>query len=325
MKRIALLVYEDAYPSMIGSVLDLLTGTNQRLGERGLPPAFVLELIGDRTKNVQLDERTQMLCQTTLDKAGIPDLLLVPGFKGDVATAFRKYAHIIPFIADMHQSGAEIASMCAGSYFLAEAGLLNGKLATSHWGLTADMQMRYPSVLVKSDKVITDHDGVYTSGGAFSAIKLILYLIEKFAGRETVIEVSKIYSVDLDYSSQTHFSVFHGQKAHQDQAILESQTYMELHYPESISIDQVAALTHMGRRNFIRRFKAATHNTPLEYLQRVRVEAAKKALERDEETLQQIMNKAGYEDVKTFRMVFKRMTGLSPREYKKKYARSQVV
>jgi transcriptional regulator GlxA family with amidase domain len=324
MKRIAMLVYEDSYSSMIGGVIDLLAGTNYCLANRGLPPAFGLTLIGDKAKNVQLDERSQFLCQETMDMATVPDLIIIPGFKTMIDAALGKYGHVISWLKEMHRLGAEVASMCVGSYFLAEAGLLDDKIATSHWGMIADMKARYPAILVKGDRVITDQEGVYTSGGAFSAIKLVLYLIEKFAGRATVLEVSKTFSIELNYEGQSYFSVFHGQKEHQDEGILKSQTFMEQHYAEEISIEQVAVQSNMGKRNFIRRFKAATHNTPLEYLQRIRIEAAKKALENDDSTLQQIMNNTGYEDVKTFRIVFKRMTGLSPRDYRKKYSRIQA-
>jgi len=224
----------------------------------------------------------------------------------------------------MYSCGAEIASMCVGSFFLAEAGLLDGKTATSHWAATGEMQRRFPLVKVQSDRIITDQDGIYTSGGAFSALKLILYIIEKFCGRETALVVSKRYSIDIDYASQAHFAVFSGQRQHEDEEILKSQSYIEEHYASDLSIEQVSALCHTGKRNFIRRFKAATHNTPIEYLQRVRVEAAKKVLENEDCSLDDVMNRAGYEDIKTFRMVFKRLTGLSPRDYRKRYSRKEL-
>ena len=122
--------------------------------------------------------------------------------------------------------------------------------------------------------------------------------------------------------SQAHFAVFTGQYQHSDNEILKSQAYIEQNYSSNISIDEISALTSTGKRNFIRRFKAATHNTPIEYLQRVRIESAKKALEEEDWNIDEIMNRAGYEDIKTFRMIFKRMTGLSPRDYRKKYSRN---
>ena len=325
MKTISLLLHEDVYASAIGGVIDLLTGTNQYLLECGRPEAFRLELIGEKAKNIQLDVPAQFLCYTTIDKVSRSHLVIVPGFKGEADTILRKYEDLVCWIGEMYRCGAEIASMCVGSFFLAEAGLLDGKTATSHWAAADEMRRRYPLVQIQSDRIITDQEGVYTSGGAFSALKLILYLIEKFCGRATALVISKRYSIDIDYAGQAHFAVFSGQRQHGDEEILKSQTFIEAHYASDVSMEQVSALCHTGRRNFIRRFKAATHNTPLEYLQRVRVEAAKKVLENEDCSLDEVMDRAGYEDIKTFRMVFKRLTGLSPRDYRKRYSRKGLV
>jgi transcriptional regulator GlxA family with amidase domain len=321
MKRISVLIHEDVYASMIGGIIDLVTGANLCLEQTGRPSALRLELVSEKVTNIQLDDPTQFICNTTMEKVTQTDLIIIPGFKGNSKTILNKYRAIVNWIKEMYGIGAEIASMCSGSFFLAEAGLLNGKTATCHWGIAEEIQSCYPLIKVRSDRIITDQDGIYTSGGAFSALKLVLYLIEKFCGREIALSVSKRYSIDMDYESQAHFAVFAGQRQHYDEEILKSQIYIENHYSTNISIDQISAISNTGKRNFIRRFKAATNNTPLEYLQRVRVEAAKKALENADYQLDEIMNMAGYEDIKTFRMIFKRLTGLSPRDYRKKYSR----
>lgn len=250
--------------------MDLFDGANWCLEQSGRLPAFKLELVSEKIKNIQLDVPAQFICYTTIGKVTSTDLIIIPGFKGDHKSILTKYKDVINWITEMYKTGTEIASMCSGSFLLAEAGLLDGKTATSHWALTDEMQLRYPLIRVKSDRIITDQDGIYTSGGAFSALKLILYLIEKFCGREIVLCVSKQFSIDIDYISQAHFAVFAGQRQHNDEEILKSQAYIEQHFSTNISIDQVSALCNTGKRNFIRRFKAATNNTPIEYLQRVR-------------------------------------------------------
>lgn len=321
MKRIALLIHEDIYSSSIASVIDLFAGANWYLEQSGRPPVFTIELVSENADNIQLNVPARFICYRTIDRVTQTDLIIIPGFNGDSKVILKKYSAAIDWIKQMNKSGTEIASMCVGSFFLAEAGLLNGKTATSHWAATDEMQLRYPLVKVKSDNVITDQDGIYTGGGAFASLKLILYLIEKFCGRETLLGVSKQFSIDIAPDSQAHFAVFTGQRQHNDEEILKSQAYIEQHYSTNISIDQVSAVTNTGKRNFIRRFKAATNNTPIEYLQRVRIEAAKKALEDNNLQLNEVANIIGYGDIKTFRMVFKKMTGLSPRDYRKKYAR----
>jgi transcriptional regulator GlxA family with amidase domain len=149
-----------------------------------------------------------------------------------------------------------------------------------------------------------------------------LYLIEKFCGRETALWISKMYAIEMDRTSQAHFAVFMGQHRHDDKEILKAQEYIEQNYKNEIAMEDVSSLINMGQRNFIRRFKAATNNTPFEYLQRVRIESAKKAIEMNRKDLPLIMEDTGYTDLKAFRTIFKRITGLSPMEYKKKYART---
>lgn len=321
MKKISLLVHEDVYSSSVAGVIDLFAGANWCLDLAGKQPAFKLELVSEKVKNIQLDAPAQFICFTTIDEVTQTDLIIVPGFNGDSKTILKKNAAIVDWIREMNRGGTEVASLCVGSFFLAEAGLLNGKIATSHWAAAEDMQSHYPLIKMKADHVITDQDGIYTSGGGFSSIKLITYLIEKFCGRATALWISKRFSIDIDQVSQSHFAIFSGQHQHNDEEILKSQYYIEQHYSSDISIDEVSSLSNTGKRNFIRRFKAATNNTPIEYLQRVRIEAAKKALEDNDWQLNEVMSTSGYKDIKTFRMIFKRMTGLSPNDYRKKYSR----
>ena len=319
MKNISILVYEDAILSAVSGALEILSGTNRYLKDRGLPEAFEINLIGERLKNIQLLLPAQFICHHTLSEVIQTNLIIVPAFYGNPDEVLKKNQPLIDWITVMRNNGVEVASLCLGSYFLAEAGLLTGKRCTSHWRAMEDMQVRYPDINVLSEAVVTDHDGIYTSGGAFLSLNLILYLVEKFCGRETAIQMSKTFSVDMDRGNQAHFAVFQGQRRHNDEEILEIQSYIENNYMKSISVNDLAEHSHMSRRNFIRRFKKATKNTPLEYLQRVKVEAAKKALERGDGNISSLVYNVGYNDVKTFRMIFKRITGLTPLEYRNKY------
>lgn len=322
MREVSLLVYEDVVLSNVSAVLDILSRTNRVLEQAGKPPAFKIELVSEQVKNIQLFMPAQFICHRTLDEVKHTDLILVPAFYGDAGTVLKKNENMIDWIGTMSRTGTEVASLCLGSYFLAEAGILSGRHCTSHWMAIEDMQQRYPEIKMLPDTVMTDQDGIYTSGGAFSSLNLILYLVEKFCGRETGILISKVFSIDMDRVSQAHFTVFIGQRQHEDEEILRAQSYIEENYHLPISIEQIAELTNMSKRNFIRRFKSATQNTPLEYLQRVKIESAKKALERSAQDIGTLMYNVGYNDVKTFRSVFKRITGLTPQEYKRKYSRA---
>ncbi len=325
MKIVSLLVHENVYSSSVAGAIDLFGGANWCLEQFGKPPAFKVELVSEKVKNIQLDVPAQFICYKTMEEVVQTDLIIVPGFNGDNKTILKKNEAIVNWIKQMNSSGTEVASLCVGAFFLAEAGLLNGKIATSHWAATEEMQLQYPLIQMKSDQVITDQEGVYTSGGGFSSIKLILYLIEKFCGRETALWISKRFSIDIDQISQAHFAIFTGLHQHNDNEILKAQTYIEQNYSANMGIEEVSAQCNTGKRNFVRRFKAATNNTPIEYLQRVRIEAAKKTLEDKDWPLEEVMSEAGYRDIKTFRMIFKRVTGLSPRDYRKKYSRTMKV
>lgn len=321
MIDVSILIHEDVVLSSACGPLDILTRTNQILAEHGQPARFQVELVSEKTKNILLSDPAQFICHRTLAEIHRSDLIVVPAFKGEADTVLEKNRALIDWIKVMHAQGAEIASLCVGSFFLAEAGLLDGKPCTSHWKAIEDIRRRYPLVKLQPDTVLTDRDGIYTGGGAFSSLGLMLYLVEKFCGRETGIQVSKNFSINPDQMSQAHFAVFQGQRRHGDGDILKAQSFIEENYQKEISVEQIAEQSNMSKRNFIRRFKKATRNTPLEYLQRVKIEAAKKALEISNKSISALMYDVGYNDMKTFREIFKRITGLTPQAYRAKYCR----
>lgn len=321
MKTISLMVYEDAVLTAVSGPLEVLTGTNRFLKESNKPSAFEVELVSETLKNIQLILPARFLCHKTLAEVTETNLIIIPSFNGSPDNILRKNDTLVDWIRQRYKRGTEVASLCRGSYFLGEAGLLDGKSCTSHWRAAEDMQRRYPEAEVLPDMVITDQEGVYTSGGAFSSIHLILYLVEKFCGREVGIQISKLFSIDMDRVSQAHFAVFQGQRGHEDEEILKAQTYIEQNYQHQISVEEIADQSNMSRRNFIRRFKKATKNTPLQYLQRVKVEAAKKALEQGTQNISSLIYDVGYNDARSFRNVFKRVTGLTPQDYRSKYSR----
>lgn len=321
MKNVAILIHEDAILSSVSAPLDILTRTNQLLLRAGHPAPFNVELVSENQKSVALSAPAWFQCQRTLADIAQPDLIIVPAFIGDPDPVLQKNAVSVKWIAESYATGVEVASLCVGAYFLAQAGVLSGRACTSHWAVINDLRWRYPDIQLQPDAVITDQDGIYTGGGAFSSLNLVLYLVEKFCGREVGIQVGRNFSINPDQISQAHFAVFYGQRNHGDADILRAQAFIEAHFREDLSIEQIANTVNMSRRNFIRRFKSATHNTPQEYLQRVKVEAAKKALERNSQSVSALMYDVGYNDSKTFRDIFKRITGLTPQAYRAKYCR----
>jgi transcriptional regulator GlxA family with amidase domain len=177
----------------------------------------------------------------------------------------------------------------------------------------------FPNVHLQPDQLITDEKGIYTNGGAYSFLNLVIYLVEKYYDRQTAIFCSKLFQIEMNRNSQSAFSIFTGQKLHGDEMVQQAQAYIESNLEEKMSVEQLSSRFAVGRRNFDRRFIKATGNTPVEYAQRVKIESAKKALENSRKTINEVMYEVGYSDVKAFREVFRKITGMSPLEYRGRY------
>jgi transcriptional regulator GlxA family with amidase domain len=229
---------------------------------------------------------------------------------------------LIKWLQKQYAEGAELASICVGAFLLAATGLLTGKKATTNWLFAEQFRKHFPYVELEDDKVIIDQGRLNSCGGAFSFTSFMIYLIEKFCGHGESIIASKILMINVHDLPQNTFSIFRFQHDHADEDIAKAQVYIEKNFKTALSIEDLAARSNMSLRNFIRRFRQATTNTPLEYLQRVRIEAAKKILETKKEGIVQIASRCGYEDVDYFGKIFKRYVAMTPRAYREKYGRS---
>lgn len=321
MRKIAVLIPEDGKLAGLIAPIDVLNTCNDIAQRMGIPKPFDIVLLGQQHRNVHTGCQVSFSCDQTVDELDYADLILIPPI-GELSN-LEKYQDYIEFILRARSSGAEVASLCTGAFLLAATGLLNHRPAATHWVATDLLKQNFPKVDVQPDSIITDQDGIYTSGGASSSYNLLVYLIEKFINREVALHISKLYAVDLDRDNQAYFSIFQPLKRHSDQAILEAQEYIEKSFEEgSLSVEMVANKVAISKRNFIRRFKKATQRTPLQYIQRVRIEAAKRDLESTLKTIAEIMYGVGYNDPKTFRFVFRRYTGLTPNQYRAKFSRN---
>ena len=247
------------------------------------------------------------------------DLIIIPAIVYD-EHLIKENEELLNWIKDQYKNGAEVATMCSGAFLLAATGLLNGKSCSTHWNHAQNFRRLYPHVNVQEDKLIIAEKGIYTNGGAYSFLHLILFLIEKYFDRETAIYCSKIFQIDMDRSSQSPFFIFQAQKNHGDELIGKAQAYLEQHLTEKISFEKMASKLAISRRNFDRRFIQATGNTPVEYFQRIKVEVAKNTLEKGRKSVFEVMSDVGYSDDKAFREIFRRLTGLSPLEYRNRFS-----
>jgi len=280
-------------------------------------PLFHVQLVSIEDDVEQRNGLFRIKPDALIDEVDQTHLLIVPAIFGD--DAFERNKAFVPWIIEQYNKGAEIASFCVGSFFLAATGLLDGKQCATHWRYAHEFRKNFPKALLQDDKIITADSGIYTSGGAYSYTNLLVYLVEKYAGRDLAILIAKAFMIDIDRHSQSPFIIFEGQKAHEDEAVKKAQDFIEKNYQERITVDQLAGMLAVGRRNFERRFKKATANTVVEYIQRVKIEAAKKSFESSRDNVNEVMYKVGYSDNKAFRATFKKITGISPMEYRNKY------
>jgi transcriptional regulator GlxA family with amidase domain len=322
MKHISILVpNSDSVLSSIVGPYKLFTKVNEFLAARDLDPLFKVQLVGISDKTQLYEGLFTIQPEVMMGDVKNTDLIIIPAFSGDIVKALELNKEFIPWILKHYKSGAEVASLCVGVFLLAATGILTGKKCATHWMAENNFRKMFPDVDLVSDKIITDENGVYSSGGAYSFLNLILYLIEKHAGREMAIFCSKVFEIDIDRGSQSPFIMFTGQKEHEDEAIIQAQQFIESNFQEKITVDQLAGKLALGRRNLERRFKKATSNTVVEYIQRVKIEAAKMKLESSRLNVNEVMYDVGYTDNKAFRITFKKITGLSPVQYKNRYNR----
>lgn len=324
MKQLSILIPDDqinmsTIACIVGSY-QVFMASNAYFEKIGKKSVFKVNLVSATNDKFLDNGFLSIKSDLSITECPKSDLIIIP------ATLVRNYELatdnnklLIDWIKNQYKQGAEVASMCAGSFMLASTGLLSGKTCSTHWSLAEKFKDLFPKVNLQPDKLITDENGIYTNGGAYSFLHLLMYLVEKFYDRNTTIYCSKYFQVDLDRSSQSEFLIFSGHKSHNDHVILEAQIFMEDNYQDKITIESLSEKFGLSRRNFDRRFIKATGLRPFDYLQRVKVEAAKKSFENSRKSVNEVMYEVGYNDTKAFREVFNRITGTTPIDYKAKY------
>lgn len=320
MKHISILVPlgHTSLPNIDGTH-QIFSQVNTFMADMGREPMFNVQLVGLAKPTTQRNGLFSIEPDVLIGDVDKTDLVIIPAMHGDLQSAIEMNKNFLPWLVEQRKKGAEIASFCIGAFFLAATGLLDGKQAATHWSLANQFRQMFPAVNLVDDKIMTEDDGIYTSGGAYSYLNLVVYLIEKFAGREIAILISKSFMIDIDRISQSPFIIFQGQKTHEDEPVKKAQEFIENNFADKITVDQLANMLALGRRSLERRFKHATSNTVSEYIQRVKIEAAKKSFESSRKNINEVMYDVGYTDTKAFRTIFKKVTGLSPVEYRNKY------
>ena len=322
MKHISILVPEgDCSLVNIEGTHQVLSRVNEHLAILGKPPLFEIQLVGLQKDTTIKKGLFKIYPDVLIRDISHTDLIIIPAVHGDFKKIFSANQGMLSWIVTHYKEGASIASLCIGAFLLAETGLLKGRSCTTHWEFANDFRKMFPAVNLLDDKIITDEKDINTRGGAYSWLNLILYLIVKYAGRDMAILCSKGFEIDIHRNSQSPFIIFSGQRHHEDEDIIKVQNFIETNIHSKIPVGELADMLLLGRRNLERRFKKATGNTVMEYVQRVKIEAVKKSLESSRLNVNEAMKKVGYTDAKAFRIIFKKVTGLAPLQYRSRYNR----
>lgn len=325
MKHITILVPQGAILGSIEGPRQVFTEVNKLLKSMGKEALFKVQLAGLAKEVPAAGGIYTVFTDALVKNIAKTDLIIIPALDGDMVQNLENNREFVPWIVQQYKGGAEVGSLCVGAFLLASTGLVSGRKCATHWMAAKDFKKMFPEVNLVEDCIITDEHGIYSSGGAFSYLNLILYLIEKYAGRDVAVFMSKAFQIDIERRSQSPFVIFNGQKDHEDDLVIKAQEFIEKNVQERITVDQLADNLALSRRNLERRFKKATSNSIIEYIQRVKIEAAKMSLESSKENVNEVMYNVGYTDPKAFRTTFKRITGLSPVQYRSKYNKAMEM
>ncbi|RYF96894.1 MAG: helix-turn-helix domain-containing protein [Chitinophagaceae bacterium] len=317
MTKLSILLSKNHRLLSIAAMLDLFETVNIYMKEKSGAPFFEISLL--HTRDTEPVHYAGYLT-SSIQGAGKQDLILLPAFGNvDPKTAVMANSEAIKWLQVQYKEGAAIASFCTGAFLLAATGLLNHRPATTHLQAVNAFVQAFPDVIVQPRAVVTEEDNVYTSGGATSSFHLMLKLVENYCGRDIAIRTAKYFAIDMDREQQSYFSTFLPLRNHGDELVTMVQQKISESFNTSNTIEQLLVEVPSSRRNLVRRFKQATGITPIEYLQKTRIEAAKRLLEQSRQSILEVMLETGYNDLKSFRQLFKKNVGLSPKAYREKF------
>ena len=295
-----------------GSLWNMLTGVKP-------DPRFRVTTASVDGRAVRCDGAIEIKPDMAITAVRKTDLIFIPTTGLDFEHVIERHAPVVPWLRRWHKRGAAIASVCSGVGLIAATGMLDGKRATTHWALAEKFRELYPGVKWMPELMVTEDHGFYCGGGVHAALDLSLYLVEKFCGHEVAMQTAKALLIDTPRAWQAGFAIVPLKTDHTDDSISSAQEWLHHNFHKDFPLDTPARRVGMSLRNFVRRFKQATGDSPLMYLQKLRIAAAKRLLESDHRTVQEISDAVGYQDVAFFRDLFQRHTGVSPSAYRERF------
>ncbi|ETW92825.1 MAG: hypothetical protein ETSY1_41960 [Candidatus Entotheonella factor] len=323
MLRVGIPVIQHATAISVAAPRDILNYAEYHMGGESQDAAsaltFETEFVGVDDTPVRCGDSIWLTPQQVIGNARSYDVILVPAFNDDIEKGLDANDAFIPWLRECHQRGAVLATWCGGAFMLAAAGVLDGKTATTHWALAEQLARQFPQVYVQPERMVVDEGDVITCGGATSFLTLGIYLIERFHSHDMAVRCAKMFLIDMDRPTQRPYADLSARPPHADETIRQIQHYIEANLSEELPLKRLAQMANLSPKTFMRRFKEATGAPPATYVQHMRIEAAKQCLERSEDTVGEITFRVGYNDIRSFRRLFQRYVGLSPKDYRAKF------
>ena len=286
-------------------------------------PPFQVEIVGEATGSLELSGRIPIDVQRSIDTIDATDIVIVPSLRlGPDGWKKGRYRRLVDWVSDMHDGGAVICSACSGIFLLAETGLFDGKDATVHFAYTRALSVAYPRVAIHPERALVISgvcEDLVSSGASTTWHDLVLYLIARFAGATSAQEVARMLALQWHQEGLTPYIIFEGRTDHGDAEIQSAQQWLREHFSVANPVDEMIKRSRLAERTFKRRFTSATSLTPIAYVQRLRIEDAKRQLERTNASVEEISWRVGYEDSAFFRRLFKRTTGMAPGAYRMRF------
>jgi transcriptional regulator GlxA family with amidase domain len=320
MKQLGILLTNRYRLLSVAAILDVFESVNRFYIADKKDPVFNITLFCadglNKDKAIEFNGHQVQSIYTSATQ----NLIFIPAFgSADIVQAIDENHKYIPWLQQQFKAGAELACVCTGAFLLGATGLLNGRPATTHVDACKQFATAFPTVKLQADKVVTGDGGLYTSGGSTSSFHLMLHLLQKYCGKDIAARTAKLFSIDMDREHQTYFSTFSPLQVHNDNLVTMAQQRIEADYQSTGTIEELIKEIPGSRRNIARRFKQVTGITPIEYLQKTRIEAAKKLLIETNQQMTEVMLNSGYSDPKAFRKIFRKTVGMTPTGYREKF------
>ncbi|MCP4351523.1 MAG: helix-turn-helix domain-containing protein [Desulfobacterales bacterium] len=310
--------FDEAYASSMVGLMDIFQRAEQLLQQQSHAKELTVKLASADGKPILCQNNILLNVHCSLEDIQQADIFIITAVH-DVDAILPKYRFVVDWLKEQYKKGAILISICTGAFLLAETGLLDGKEATTHWSIADLFRERYPAIQLKPEKLIINHGNLYCSAGAGSGNDLVYYLLEKYLGHSLASKTAKFFVHDFRRASQCAYTIYNTKTGHNDTQILETQHWISKHLTEPSNIKKLSDIACMSQRTFERRFKKATGDSPIVYIQRLKVETAKQQLETTNLSFDEISYKMGYLNSGSFRKIFVKWVHLLPSEYRERF------